>query len=87
MEVIFYLLAAKSVFRFGELRNNKELMHTEYILLGTFLSFTIAVVVGLVAKWALTVLIIWWEGELPAAQWLNPSSEKHESKREVKVRC
>lgn len=58
MEGIGYLLAAKSVFRFGELRNNKELMHTEYILLGTFLSFTIAVVVGLVAKWALTVLII-----------------------------
>ena len=58
MEGIGYLLAAKSVFRFGELRNNKELMHTEYILLGTFLSFTIAVVVGLVAKWALGVLII-----------------------------
>lgn len=37
------------IFRFGELRNNKELMRTEYILLGTFLSFTVAVVVGLLA--------------------------------------
>lgn len=49
MEGIGYLLAAKSVFRFGELRNNKELMRTEYILLGTFLSFTVAVMVGLLA--------------------------------------
>jgi hypothetical protein len=50
MEGIGYLLAAKSVFRFGELRNNKELMRTEYILLGTFLSFTVAVMVGLLAR-------------------------------------
>lgn len=57
MEGIGYLLAAKSVFRFGELRNNKELMHTEYILLGTFLSFTVAVVVGLLAHRALEGLV------------------------------
>lgn len=50
MEGIGYLLAAKSVFRFGELRNNKELMRTEYILLGTFLSFTVAIIVGLLAR-------------------------------------
>ena len=57
MEGIGYLLAAKSVFRFGELRNNKELMHTEYILLGTFLSFTVAVVVGLLAHRVLAGLV------------------------------
>ena len=57
MEGIGYLLAAKSVFRFGELRNNKELMHTEYILLGTFLSFTVAVVVGLLAHRVLEGLV------------------------------
>lgn len=57
MEGIGYLLAAKSVFRFGELRNNKDLMHTEYILLGTFLSFTVAVVVGLLAHRALEGLV------------------------------
>lgn len=51
MEGIGYLLAAKSVFRFGELRNKKELMRTEYILLGTFLSFTVAVMVGLLARY------------------------------------
>ena len=57
MEGIGYLLAAKSVFRFGELRNNKELMRTEYILLGTFLSFTVAVVVGLLAHRVLEGLV------------------------------
>lgn len=56
MEGIGYLLAAKSVFRFGELRNNKELMRTEYILLGTFLSFTVAVMVGLLAHRVLDAL-------------------------------
>ena len=45
------------MFRFGELRNNKELMHTEYILLGTFLSFTVAVVVGLLAHRVLEGLV------------------------------
>ena len=55
MEGIGYLLAAKSVFRFGELRNNKELMRTEYILLGTFLSFTVAAIVGLLAHRVLSV--------------------------------
>lgn len=50
LEGIGYLLAAKSVFRFGDLKNNKELKHTEYVLVGTLLSFTVAVIVGLVTK-------------------------------------
>lgn len=50
IEGIGYLLAAKSVFRFGDLKNNKELKHTEYVLVGTFLSFTVAVIAGLLAQ-------------------------------------
>lgn len=50
MDGIGYLLAAKSIFRFGDLKNNKDLAHTEYVLVGTFLSFTIAVLVGLIAQ-------------------------------------
>ena len=50
MEGIGYLLAAKSVFRFGDLKNNKDLKHTEYVLVGTFLSFTVAIVVGLFSQ-------------------------------------
>ena len=47
-EVIGFLLAAKSVFRFGELKNTTEHKKTEYIIIGTFLSFTVAIIIGLV---------------------------------------
>lgn len=45
---IGFLLAAKSVFRFGDLKDDKEQKKTEYILIGTLLSFSIAIVHGLV---------------------------------------
>lgn len=51
MEGVGFLLAAKSVFRFGELSKAKEIKTTEYVLIGTFSSFTIAVLVGIVAKY------------------------------------
>jgi hypothetical protein len=53
MEGIGYLLAAKSIFRFGDLTNSKEKKLTEYILIGTFLSFAIAVLIGFALKIAL----------------------------------
>lgn len=43
LEGIGFLLAAKSVFRFGDLTNPKERGLTEYILIGTFLSFGLAI--------------------------------------------
>ncbi len=46
-EGIGFLLAAKSVFRFGDLKESKDRKLTEYILIGTLLSFGIAVAVGL----------------------------------------
>lgn len=58
LEGIGYLLAAKSVFRFGDLRNNKDLKRTEYILLGTFLSFTLAVLIGLLAHGLLSAPLL-----------------------------
>lgn len=42
-EGIGFLLAAKSVFRFGDLTNAKDRKLTEYILIGTLLSFGIAI--------------------------------------------
>lgn len=45
-EGIGFLLAAKSVFRFGDLQKGGELKLTEYVLIGTFLSFAIAIMVG-----------------------------------------
>jgi len=46
-EGIGFLLAAKSVFRFGDLKESKDRKLTEYILIGTLLSFGIAIAVGM----------------------------------------
>ncbi|KAA3652273.1 MAG: DUF3307 domain-containing protein [Proteobacteria bacterium] len=42
-QAIGFLLGAKSVFRFGDLKESKNRQLTEYILIGTLLSFAIAV--------------------------------------------
>ncbi|MDD2436599.1 MAG: DUF3307 domain-containing protein [Massilibacteroides sp.] len=47
LEGIGFLLAAKSIFRFGELSKAKEIKTTEYVLIGTLASFTTAIIVGL----------------------------------------
>lgn len=52
-EGIGYLLAAKSIFRFGDLTNSKDKKLTEYILLGTLLSFILAIVIGLSLKYVI----------------------------------
>ena len=45
------LLTAKSVFRFGDLSKAKNMKLTEYVLIGTLLSFGIAILVGLLFKY------------------------------------
>ncbi len=47
-EAVGFLLAAKSVFRFGDLKESKDRKLTEYILLGTLLSFGIAIVLSMI---------------------------------------
>lgn len=47
-EGVGFLLAAKSIFRFGDLKESKDRKLTEYILIGTLLSFGIAIVTGVV---------------------------------------
>ena len=47
-EAIGFLIAAKSVFRFGDLKDSRNRKLTEYILIGTLLSFGIAIVTGIV---------------------------------------
>ncbi|MDR9415489.1 MAG: DUF3307 domain-containing protein [Gracilimonas sp.] len=44
---IGFLLAAKSVFRFGDLKEKEGVKLTEYILIGTLLSFGLAMLVSL----------------------------------------
>lgn len=50
-EAVGFLLAAKSVFRFGDLKEAKDRKLTEYILIGTLLSFGIAIVAGMGYGW------------------------------------
>jgi len=47
-EAVGFLLAAKSVFRFGDLKESKDRKLTEYVLIGTLLSFGIAMLVGII---------------------------------------
>jgi hypothetical protein len=46
-QAIGFLIAAKSVFRFSDLTRAKDRKLTEYILIGTLLSFALAVFFGL----------------------------------------
>lgn len=46
-EGVGFLIAAKSIFRFSDLTESKDRKLTEYILIGTLLSFGIAILVGL----------------------------------------
>lgn len=45
---IGFLMAAKSIFRFGDLTRAKDRKLTEYILIGTFLSFGVAILTGMI---------------------------------------
>ncbi|KQR67517.1 DUF3307 domain-containing protein [Pedobacter sp. Leaf176] len=46
-EAVGFLLAAKSIFRFGDLKESHDLKLTEYVLIGTLLSFGIAIIISL----------------------------------------
>lgn len=46
-EAVGFLITAKSVFRFGDLKESKQRKLTEYILIGTLISFGIAILTGL----------------------------------------
>jgi len=56
-EGVGFLLAAKSVFRFGELNKAKEIRTTEYVLIGTLASFTIAILAGIAVSNILALMI------------------------------
>jgi len=56
-QAIGLLIAAKSVFRFGDLSRSKDRKLTEYILIGTLLSFGLALVTGLIYQQAIKAWI------------------------------
>ncbi len=47
---IGFLIAAKSIFRFGELRDRSNRMEAEYIIIGTLISFLWAIVAALLTR-------------------------------------
>ncbi|NKI27286.1 DUF3307 domain-containing protein [Arenibacter sp. 6A1] len=49
-EVIGLLITAKSVFRFNDLKESNSRKLTEYILIGTLLSFGLAIITGIIYK-------------------------------------
>ncbi len=51
-----FLIAAKSVFRFGDLTGGKDRKLTEYVLIGTLLSFGLAILAGVTYKVLLPML-------------------------------
>ncbi|MFP4469887.1 MAG: DUF3307 domain-containing protein [Bacteroidales bacterium] len=52
---IGFLIAAKSILRFGDIKNPDNRKEAEYILLGTMISFIIAIFTGLLARYYLAV--------------------------------
>lgn len=49
-EGVGFMIAAKSVFRFSDLAQAKQRKLTEYVLIGTLLSFGLAIVTGIIIK-------------------------------------
>ncbi|CAI2767247.1 DUF3307 domain-containing protein [Flavobacterium collinsii] len=49
-EAIGFLLAAKSIFRFGDLKEAKDRKLTEYVMIGTLISFGTAIITGLIVQ-------------------------------------
>jgi len=54
---IGFLMAAKSIFRFGDLTQSKDRKLTEYVLIGTLMSFGTAIAAGFLVKYALRFLL------------------------------
>jgi hypothetical protein len=51
------MMAAKSIFRLGEIKDLEQRKLAEYILIGTLMSFTAATLVGFATKWILLQLL------------------------------
>ena len=52
-----FLIAAKSILRFGEIRDTSQRKMSEYIIIGTFLSFGWGLLIAILTRGALRLLI------------------------------
>ncbi len=55
-EAIGFLIAAKSIFRFGEIKESKHRMEAEYILIGTLMSFGYGILISYATKYFLSLV-------------------------------
>lgn len=53
-----FLVAAKSVLRFGDIRDSNNRKGAEYILIGTMISFAVAIFTGLLAQWLIKIYAV-----------------------------
>jgi hypothetical protein len=49
-EGIGFLIAAKSILRFNDIKGNEARKEAEYILIGTLMSFSFSILIGLLVK-------------------------------------
>ncbi len=49
-EAIGFLIAAKSILRFGDRNEDKPRKKTEYVLIGTLISFSLTILIGLILR-------------------------------------
>ncbi|HOJ08346.1 MAG TPA: hypothetical protein PKX68_12405, partial [Ignavibacteriaceae bacterium] len=45
--IVGFLITAKSILRYGEIKNNNDKVMVEYVLIGTLLSFAIGITIAL----------------------------------------
>ena len=51
-----FLIAAKSLLRFGEVREGANRMEAEYIIIGTLASFLFGLIIAYGTRWILSLL-------------------------------
>jgi hypothetical protein len=54
-EAIGFLVAAKSILRYGEVSRGASRREAEYVLVGTMMSFIVAILVGVLAAWFISM--------------------------------
>jgi hypothetical protein len=54
-EGVGFLIAAKSVFRFGEIKDVKQRLEAEYIIIGTFMSFGYGLFIAFLTRYFLNI--------------------------------
>ncbi len=55
-QAIGFLIAAKSILRFGERDGDHRRKQTEYVLVGTLMSFTLAIIIGIIVQFTVNHL-------------------------------